>query len=176
MELMAPAQVVVAAGGLNPLDFDPSAFILTLIVFLIVLAGLMKFAWNPILDALDAREKRIDDAVTSAQNARLEAERVLADYKKNLADAERQVAQRIEEGRQMAARQAQEILDKAREETHAERDRAKRDIDLEKQRALSELRAETVRLSRRIAETVLTREVNEQDHRRMADEVLAALK
>jgi len=175
MELMAPAPVLLA-GTLNPLDFDPGAFLLTLIVFLLVLWGLLKFAWNPILDALDAREKRIDDSVTAAQNARDEAERVLGEYKQNLADAERQVAERIEEGRKMAERQAQEILDKAHEETQRERESVKRDIELEKQRALAELRSETVKLSKEIAEKVLSRELNDEDHRRLADEVLAAMK
>src|SRR5262245_33119207 len=95
----------LAAGGLNPLAFDPSAFLLTLIVFLILLGLLLKFAWNPILDALDAREKRITDAIAAAENAKKEAERLLADHKKALADTERQVAARLEEGRKMVQKQ-----------------------------------------------------------------------
>lgn len=162
--------------SLNPLDFDPSAFLLTVIVFLVLLALLMKFAWNPILDALDAREKRIEDSVKSAEDARDEAARMLADYQAKLADAEKQVAQRVEEGRAMAQRQADEMVEKAREEATRERDSAKRDIDAARTQALADIRSEVVRLSKEIAEKVLLREVSGEDHQRLADDVLAAMK
>ena len=175
MQALTPI-LLEGGGSLNPLDFDPSAFMLTLIVFLILLALLMKFAWNPILDALDARERRIEDSVKSAENAKEEAERMLADYKAKLADAEAQVAQRVEEGRAMAQRQADEIVEKARAEATRERDAATRDIEAARSQALSDIQSEVVRLSKGIAESVLTREVNDEDHKRLADEALAALK
>ncbi|MFH0946598.1 MAG: F0F1 ATP synthase subunit B [Planctomycetota bacterium] len=175
MGLLAPV-LASGGGGLNPLNFDSSAFLLTIILLLILFGLLMKFAWNPILDALDAREKRIEDAVGGAEKARREAEEMLADYKRQLADAERQVAGRIEEGKAMAARQAEEIVEKARSAAEREVDGAKREIEVAKQRALLEMRTEAVGLSRMIAEKVLAREVNAEDHRRLADEVLSALK
>lgn len=175
MENLTP---ILLEGGvkLNPLDFDASAFMLTLIVFLVLLALLIKFAWNPILDALDAREARIDDSVKSAENAKLEAERMLVDYKAKLSEAEGQVAQRVEEGRATAQRQADEIVEKARGEATRERDAATRDIEAARTQALSDIQAEVVRLSKGIAESVLTREVNDEDHKRLAEEALAALK
>lgn len=163
-------------GSLNPLDFDASAFMLTLIVFLVLLALLMKFAWNPILDALDAREKRIEDSVRAAEDAKAEAERMLGEYKAKLADAEKQVAQRVDEGRAMAQRQSDEIVEKARAEAARERETAARDIEAARTQALSDIRAEVVRLSKGIAEQVLMREVSGEDHQRLADEVLAATK
>ncbi|MBI4878180.1 MAG: F0F1 ATP synthase subunit B [Planctomycetes bacterium] len=175
MELVAPV-LASSEGGLNPLHFDPSAFVLTLIIFLLLLALLVKFAWNPILDALDAREKRIEDSVTSAERARREAEELVAGYKAKLADAERQVAVRIEEGKAMAERQGQEIVERAREAADRERVAAVRDIGLEKQRALSEIRSEAVTLSRMIAEKAISRGLDAEDHRRLAEEFLAAMK
>lgn len=166
----------VLAAGLDPLHFDPTGFLLNLVVFLVLFGLLLKYAWNPILDALDSREKRIESAVTSAETARRDAEKMIADYKQKLSDAERQVAQRIEEGRHAAARQAQTILDAAAAEADRERVNAKRDIDLEKQRALAEIRGEAVKLSRMIAEKVLEREISGPDHQRLADQVLAAMK
>ena len=166
---------VLAEGGFNPLAFDPSGYLLTVITFVVLAALLLKFAWNPILNALDAREKRIHEAVDAAANAKADAERLLAANKKQAADAERAVAQRLEESRAIAAKQAQEILDRARDDADKERERAKREIDLEKQRAIGELRAEAVKLSRLVAEKVLDREINEADHRRLADQVLASV-
>lgn len=174
MELFAPV-LASGEGGLNPLNFDPSAFLLTIILLMILLGLLLKFAWNPILDALDAREKRIEDSVGAAETARTEAEDLLADYKLKLADAERQVAQRIEEGKEMADRQGQEIVDKARAAAEREREAAIRDIDVEKQRALAEIRTEAITVSRLIAEKVIERQLNEEDHRRLAEEVLVAM-
>ncbi|MFG0318187.1 MAG: F0F1 ATP synthase subunit B [Planctomycetota bacterium JB042] len=175
MQSLTPL-LLEGSASLNPLDFDASAFMLTLIVFLVLLALLMKFAWNPILDALDAREKRIEDSVKAAEDAKEEAAKMLADYKAKLADAEKQVAQRVEEGRAMAQRQADEIVEKAREEATRERDAATRDIDAARTQALSDIRSEVVRLSKGIAEQVLLREVSGEDHQRLADEVLGAMK
>ena len=174
MERLAPV-LASGDGGLNPLNFDPSAFLLTIILLLILFGLLLKFAWNPILNALDAREKRIEDSVSSAEQSRRQAQELLEGYKAKLADAERQVAVRIEEGQAMADRQAQEIIEKAKAAAERELEAAKRDIGLAKQRALVEIRAEAVGLSRTIAERVIGREVNEVDHRRLADEVLSAL-
>jgi F-type H+-transporting ATPase subunit b len=167
--------VLLSSPSFNPLDFDSGAFMLTLILFFILLFLLMKFAWNPILDSLEQREKKIAGAVNDAENAKREAERLIAEHKQKLADAERQVAARIEDGRQQAERQAAAIVDQAREESERERERSKREIDVAKQRAISEIRGEAVRLSKQIAEKVLVRKIDDADHRRLAEEVLASL-
>lgn len=173
MELLAP--VVASGASFDPLAFDPAAFMLTLILFLSLFGLLLKFAWNPILNALDAREKRIGDAVSATESARDEAQRLRAEIQQQINDNEKSIAARIEEGRLAADRQGQEILAKAKAEAEAERDRALRDIEVQKQQALAELRDESVRLSKAIAEKVLVRELNADDHRRLAGEVLAAL-
>lgn len=167
--------VLLSSPSFNPLDFDSGAFMLTLILFFILLFLLMKFAWNPILDSLEQREKKIAGAVNDAENAKREAERLIAEHRQKLADAERAVAARIEEGRLQAERQGSAIVDAARAEADLERERAKREIDLAKQRALSEIRGEAVRISRQIAEKVLVRQIDENDHRRLAEEVLGSL-
>jgi F-type H+-transporting ATPase subunit b len=174
--MLPPFVTVLAAGAsLNPLDFDPAAYMLTLILFFILVFLGMKFAWNPILDSLEQREKKITGAVNDAENAKREAERLIAEHRQKLADAERHVAARIEEGRAQAERQASSIVDAAREEADRERERAKREIEVAKQRAISEIRGEAVRLSRQIAEKVLVRKIDENDHRRIAEEVLSSM-
>lgn len=175
MALVAPV-LASEGGGFNPLAFDPSAYMLTFILFLLLFGLLLKFAWTPILNALDAREKRIEGAVGDAERAKSEAEALLAEHRQKLADAQRDIAARIEEGRAAAERQADDILAKARADAEAQRDRVVREIEQQKQQALNEIRDESVRLSKAIAERVLTRELNDDDHRRMANEVLSALK
>ena len=76
----------------------------------------------------------------------------------------------------MAARQSEEILEEARLAAERERDTARREIEAAKENALSEIRDEVVRLSREIAERVLERQVGDEDHRRIADEVLGTVK
>jgi len=173
MELLAP--VLASGASFDPLKPDPAAFWLTLILFLVLFSLLLKFAWNPILNALDAREKRIGDAVDSAESAKEEAERLRAEIQQQITDNEKSIAARIEEGRLAADRQGQDILAKAKADAEAERERAVREIEVQKQQALTELRDESVRLSKAIAEKVLARELNADDHRRLADEVLQAL-
>lgn len=174
--MTAPVAPVLAAGAsFNPLDFDPGAFMLSLILVFLLLFLLMKFAWTPILESLEQREKRISDAVDGAEKAKLEAERLIAEHRQKLVDAERQVTARIEEGRAAAERQGAQIVDEARADAERERERARRDIEVAKQRALSEIRGEAVRISKQIAEKVLGREVQDRDHQRLADEVIASL-
>lgn len=175
MERLWPV-LLEGGGSLNPIEFDPAAFMLTLITFLVLLGLLLKFAWNPILNALDARERRIADAVESAEAARREAEAARQEMEKRLAENEKEIARRIEEGRQAAERRAEEILERARADANEERERALREIEVQKQQALAELRDESVRLSKAIAEKVLRRELNDDDHRRLAGEVLQAMR
>ena len=59
---------------------DPGLFLWTLVTFFIVLAILKAKAWGPLMDALDAREKRINEALSSADKAKEEAEKVSSEY------------------------------------------------------------------------------------------------
>lgn len=176
MELKVPTLLVEGGSGLDPLAFDPSAFLLSLIIFLVLFALLLKYAWNPILDALDAREKRIEDSMAAAEKARSEAADVLSEHQAKMSEAAKEVAELLEKGRAMSQRQGDEILEKAREEAQRERDSVFSDIEIEKQKALGQIRGEAVTIAKQISEKVLSRNLDEGDYRRLADEVLEQMK
>ena len=82
-DVMTVAPQILAA-GFSPLSFDPAAFALTIITILGLMFILAKFAWGPILSSVEAREKRIEDAIADAEKDRQTAEGVLADYRERV--------------------------------------------------------------------------------------------
>jgi F-type H+-transporting ATPase subunit b len=80
-------------------DLNFGLFVWTSIVFLALLAILWKFAWGPVLAAVDEREKRIQGALDQAAAERNEAAKLLAEHREQMADARRKAQQLIAEGR-----------------------------------------------------------------------------
>ncbi|MCX6149401.1 MAG: F0F1 ATP synthase subunit B [Ignavibacteriales bacterium] len=87
-------------GGL--LDVNPGLIIWTVITFVLLLLILKKFAWKPILGALDEREKYIKDSLEKSERARDEAEKLLLENKANLARAEENAQKVLAQARDMA--------------------------------------------------------------------------
>ena len=81
----------VLAAGIT--DLNPGLTLWTAITFVFLLLVLSKFAWGPIVGMLNERERTIKDAIEAAKKERLEAERLLADQKKSLAQAQREAAE-----------------------------------------------------------------------------------
>jgi F-type H+-transporting ATPase subunit b len=166
--------IFFAAGGasLNPLAFDPGAVVLTLITFVLTLILLSKMCWKPILKAAKDREDRIATNIDAANKAREEAEAMAAQYKTQLDEAKAEVARLLEDGRREANELKKDIVGKAHSEAEAARDRAGREIDLARDKAVAEIRAEAVDLSISVASRVLERSLDDDDHRKLAVDML----
>ena len=158
--------------SLNPLAFDPSAFILSLITFAVALFLLTKMCWKPILKAAKDREDRIAENISAAEKSKAEAEEMAAQYKQQLDEAKAEVASLLEEGRRQANDLKQDIVNKANSEAESARDRANREIDLAREKAINEIRTEAVDLSISIASKVLDRSLDDGDHRKLAGDIL----
>ena len=92
--------VILGAGdGFDPLIFDPAALGLTVITFLGLLVVLRLIGWKPMLDAIESREKRIEDAISGAEGQRAKAETMLAEYEQRVANVEGEVAGLRDKGR-----------------------------------------------------------------------------
>ena len=170
--LPMPMFLASAEGGFNPLVFDPAATALTIITFLALLFILGKFAWGPILAAIEQREKRIEDAITGAETDRKEAERLLAEYKRTVADVEGEMAALREKGRTEAEAIRADIRAKAESEANALSEKARREIEQAKMQAVSELRREAVELGLAVATRVVGKSLDGADQRRLAQEVV----
>jgi F-type H+-transporting ATPase subunit b len=128
-------------------DLNFGLFVWTSVVFLALLAILWKFAWGPVLAAVDAREKRIQGTLDQASAEREEAARLLAEHREQMADARRKAQQLIAEGREGGEKLRKDIEEKARVEGQALIERAREAIEREKESAIEALRREAVDLA-----------------------------
>ena len=107
----------------NPLKFEPTLSIWTLVVFLGLFLLLRRFAWGPLLDALHKRESHLEKVLQDTEQARNESETLMAEYRKQLARAGDEVRALIEKARADAQAMADQILKQAQEESDAARQR-----------------------------------------------------
>lgn len=135
-----------AAGGAL-FDINVGLSLWTVVVFLALLLVLWRYAWGPILGAVEAREDRIQGALDESARQREEAAALLEEHKRQLADARRQAQEIVAEGKAAGQKLRREIEEKAREEGQALLERARVDIQREKEEALAELRKESVDLA-----------------------------
>ena len=147
----------------------------SILVFLGLLAVLGRFAWRPLVEAIDAREKHIRDSVQDAERARDQAKALLAEHDKKLAEVQNEVRAILDEARRDAQQTQTEILKQAQSEAQNTRDRAKREIEQARDQALKELFDQAADLATEIAGRIVQRTLNPQDHRDLVQKALNEL-
>jgi F-type H+-transporting ATPase subunit b len=158
----------------NPLvQPDPGLFIWTILTFLVLLALLAKFAWRPLLEALDRRQDAIRKSLDDAQQARQELERLNQESALILNKARAEADQIIVSSRADAERLREDMKQKARAEADAIVKNAERQIQLETARALQQIRTEAVDLSVLIASKLIQRNLTREDNERLIEEALS---
>lgn len=162
------------AGGHAPsiMQVDPGLMIWTVVTFVVLLTVLRFTAWKPLMTSLDAREKRIRDAIEGAERARAEAERRLAEYERQLHEARDEAHKILEEGKADALKLKNDILAQARAESEEFKARARRELELATDQAKKELWEHATKLSTELAEKILRRSLDAADQRRLVEEVL----
>jgi F-type H+-transporting ATPase subunit b len=161
---------------MNPLvQPDPGLYIWTILVFLALVVLLGKFAWKPLLEALDNRQQSIRKALDDARKAKHELESIHAESAKLLAQARSEAAEIVSRSRSDADRFREEMKDKARAEATTLLRNAERQIELETTRALQQIRQEAVDLSVGIASKILQRNVSREDNERLIEETFKQL-
>lgn len=158
-------------------QFSLGLFIMQSILFIGLIFLLKKFAWKPILDAVNDREEGIKNALLSAENAKKEMQNLKSDNEKLLADA------RLERDTMM--KEAREIKDKMINDAKAEAqvagqkmiEQAKASIESEKNAALAELKSQVSTLSLDIAEKLLKDELsNKEAQTKLVEKMLGDVK
>ena len=158
---------------MNPLvQPDPGLFIWTIVTFLVLLALLAKFAWRPLLEALEGRQQAIRKSLDDAQQAKQELERLQRESAEIIRQARVESESIIAESRADAGRLREEIRQKAKAEADGIVKNAERQIQLETTRALQQIRREAVDLSIAIASKLLQRNVSKEDNERLIEEAL----
>jgi F-type H+-transporting ATPase subunit b len=163
-------------GGEGPLfDINTGLSTWTLLVFggLVFLLG--RYAWGPILAAVDAREKNIQSALDEAAQRNDEAAGLLAEHKEQLADARRQASELIAEGKAAGEGVRKDIEEKARTEGQAIIERARAEIRRERDAALDTLRKESVELALAAASRLMQENLNQDKDRQLVERYLSEL-
>ena len=130
-----------------------------LVIFLLVLFLLGKFAWKPILLSLKEREDSIDNALRMADQAKLEMQQLKAGNEKLMTEARHERDRTLAEAQQMATQLIEMAKTKATEEGARMITQAREAIQTEKNAALAEVRNTAAQLSLDIAERILRREL-----------------
>jgi len=164
-----------AEGGpdLNPLTFQTDTAIWTGIVFLCLVFGLGYVAFKPIAEALDAREKAVADNIASAEAANLEAKSTLKQYQQKLDEARDEVRGILAEARKDAQRNADGIIEKAKEAAHLEAQRAQKEIEAQTDLALQQLAERSATLAASLAGKMIRAEVKPEHHRELIQTALS---
>ena len=135
----------------------------TCVVFILLLVLLKKFAWKPILNAVDERNESIDSALKAADKAKSEMENLTADNERILAEARAERDSLLKEAREMK----KSIVNEAKEQANTEADKiltsAKEQISNEKMKAITELKNTVADLSIDMATMVLKSELKDAD-------------
>lgn len=152
---------------------EPGLMIWTVISFGLLFILLVKVGYRPILDIIKKREDTIRGSIDEAERTRTEAERLLEDYKKQLAEARKEAHAIIEQGKKLGESVKQEMVDKAQSEAQQMVDKAKSEIEREKSKALSELQAKVADLTVLTTGKVLKKALSKEDHLKLIEDSLA---
>lgn len=173
--LATPLAAAQEDGGGGLFAINPGLMFWTWIVFIILLVVLRKWAWGPILGALEAREKRIQQALDEAARQREEASRVLEQQRALLNEAREQAQNILADSRKAGEKVRGELTEEARRQKDKILEQARDEIGRERDQALEVLRRETVDLSIAAATRVLNREVDSSENRRLVEEYMSGL-
>lgn len=155
--------------------FFSSLMFWEIVSFAVLLWVLAKYAFPPILETLETRERKIRESLEQAERHRAEAERKMQEYEAKLAA----VAKEAEGVLAQAKERAQRLLEENEQRLQTEADRikgdAQREIEQERRKAIQDIRNQTTELALLVAEKVVERSLTDEDHRRLAEEALQAV-
>ena len=177
--MAAPGTLVLAAegGGGGSFLVSPNVglMIWTLLVFTIAMFVLAKVAFPRIAEALDKRQRAIEDSIDAAERTRTEADRLLAEYRERLSDARGQADEIVARARRTAEAQENEAVAAGRRKREEMMEQARRDIQQETRRAIQEIRREVADLTVAATEKVTRKTLTGEDQRRLVEDALSEL-
>jgi F-type H+-transporting ATPase subunit b len=162
-------------GGSFLVSPDVGLMIWTLLVFGLSMFLLGKLAFPRIAEALDRRQKAIEDSIDAAERTRTEAEQILAEYRERLAEARGQADEIVARARKTGEAAETEIVADARAKREEMMEQTRRDIEAETRRAIQEIRAEVADLTVLATEKVARKSLTGEDQKRLVEEALAEL-
>ena len=172
---LAPVLAATDSGGSFLVRPDVGLMIWTLLVFGISMFILSKVAFPRIGQALDRRQRAIEDSIDAAERTRVEADRLLAEYRERLAEARGQADEIVARARRTGESAREEIVAEARSKREEMMEQTRREIEAETRRAIQQIRAEVADLTVMATEKVTRKTLTHEDQRRLVDEALSEL-
>jgi F-type H+-transporting ATPase subunit b len=144
---------------------DMNEFIPMLIAFIVIAIVLGKFGWPVIEGIIDKREAAVKEALEKSEAARVESERLLEEYKKQLEDAKSQSAQIIADAKKTGETAKAEITARAQGEAESMIEKARIAIETEKKAAIAELQGSVADTSIAVASKLIGQDLSDDEHR-----------
>ena len=161
----------------NPLvQLDPGLFIWTILTFLLLCFVLAKFAWKPLLKALESRENDIHASIEHAEKAKSELENLNQEAEKIIADARSEAQQIRLDAKTSAEKIKSEIRSQTDNEVKKIKDDANDQIQIEKDKAIAEIRDEVVTLTMSVAEKVIKKNLSIEDNQQLIEKSILDFK
>ncbi|MEA2274900.1 MAG: F-type H+-transporting ATPase subunit b [Solirubrobacteraceae bacterium] len=174
---LAPALIPAAAPSSGKFLVSPNVGLMlwTLLVFTLSLIFLAKFVFPRIAEALDKRQKAIEEAIDLSERTKKEAEALLEEYRERLKAARVQAEEIVARARKAGEAHEHESMEEARKRREELMEQTRRDIEAETRRAIQEIRNEVADLTVLATEKVTRKSLDEADQRRLVEEALAEL-
>jgi F-type H+-transporting ATPase subunit b len=164
-----------SSGGSFLVSPNVGLMIWTLVVFGISMYILSKVAFPRIGEALDKRQRAIEDSIETSERIRKEAGLLLEEYRERLAEARGQADEIVARARKTGETHENEILAEAKAKREEMMEQTRRDIEAETRRAIQEIRNEVADLTVAATEKVTRKSLTEEDQKRLVEEALAEL-
>jgi F-type H+-transporting ATPase subunit b len=155
---------------INP---EPGLAIWTIITFLIVFIFLWKVVLGPIQNMIDSRRDSIEESIKAAEQTRLDAERMLAEYRESIAQAKHEAEEIIERAHKVGESTKSDIVNEARGQAQKEVEDARDQIQRETRKAIQEIKDQVADLTILAAGKVTSKTMTKEDHLRLVDEALS---
>jgi F-type H+-transporting ATPase subunit b len=176
MIALLPATALAAEGEKTNLLMPAGGLMFwTLIIFIGLMFVLTKFAYRPLLEAVEAREAALEAAIAGAQRDREAAAKLLAEQTAALDHARAEAQRFIADGRATSETLKASMLQETKAQQQEMLDRARRELEGEKVRAIAELRREAVDLALAGASKVIAKNMDDAANRKLVEEFLASI-
>lgn len=153
----------------NPILPETSELFYAAFAFLVLLALMYKFAFPAVQKSMDARTQNIRDNLDEADRTKADAQNILEEYQRQLADAKNESARIIDEARQTAEQMRRDLMVRAEAEVAELRERTRSEIDAAQQRAIADLRTQVSELAIGAAEVVVQKNLDRDTNRALVE-------
>jgi len=167
--------VVTAASDSFLVSPDAGLMIWTLLVFALSMYVLSKYAFPRIAEALDKRQKAIEDAIDTADRTRSQANELLTEYRERLSEARTQADEIVARARKSAEHQEAEAVAQSKRKREEMMAQTQKEIASETKRAVAGIRSEVADLTVLATEKVTRKSLDEDDQRKLVEDALAEL-